>query len=252
MRYVRFKQGDRIAYGIAEENAVEEISSTPFLPHEPTGVEYEMKDLRLLAPCLPSKVVAIASNYRDHAAEMGKPVPQSPVFFFKPSTAVIGPGGSIVRPPGSKQLDYEGELAVVIGSVARGVTADRWAEVVTGYTCAIDATARDLQRSDSQWGRAKGFDTSAPLGPWIETDVSDPSQLSIETRVNGELKQDGDTSDMVFGLPELIEFVTSYVTLLPGDVIMTGTPAGVGSLEEGDEVEVEIEDVGKLSVKVGR
>lgn len=252
MRYVRFKQGDRIAYGIAEENAVEEISSTPFLPHEPTGVEYEMKDLRLLAPCLPSKIVAIASNYRDHAAEMGKPVPQSPVFFFKPSTAVIGPGGSIVRPADSKQLDYEGELGVVIGSVARGVTADRWSEVVAGYTCAIDATARDLQRADSQWGRGKGFDTSAPLGPWIETDVSDPSQLSIETRVNGELKQDGDTSDMVFGLPALIEFVTSYVTLLPGDVIMTGTPAGVGSLEEGDEVEVEIEDVGKLSVKVGR
>jgi 2-keto-4-pentenoate hydratase/2-oxohepta-3-ene-1,7-dioic acid hydratase in catechol pathway len=249
MRFARFRIGGKIAYGVVADGMVEEISSTPFLQYELTGIRYALDDVRLLSPCLASKVVAIARNYRDHAAEMGKPLPSVPEFFFKPSTAVIGPGDAIFWPPGCRRLDYEGELAVVMGAVARGVQADRWQEVVLGFTCGIDATARDLQEVDGQWGRAKGFDTSAPLGPWIETDA-DPSDLRLVTRVNGEVKQDSTTAQLVFGIPELVAFVTSYVTLLPGDVILTGTPAGIGPLSPGDRVQVDIDGIGALTVAV--
>lgn len=210
---------------------------------------HALADVRLLAPCLPSKIVAIGRNYRAHVDELGEDVPAVPLFFFKPSTAVIGPGGKIVRPPECRQLDFEGELAVVIGSVARSVEEYRWQEVVLGYTAGIDATARDLQRSDSQWGRAKGFDTSAPLGPWIETAVN-PGDVHLQTRVNGQVRQDTRTSEMIVGVPALVAFVTSYVTLLPGDVILTGTPAGIGPLSAGDRVEVEVEGIGTLAVGV--
>jgi 2-keto-4-pentenoate hydratase/2-oxohepta-3-ene-1,7-dioic acid hydratase in catechol pathway len=250
VRVARFIYGRRIAYGIVHADSIEEISTTPFLPYERSGVVQDLSDVRLLAPCIPSKVVAIALNYADHVAEMGKPAPSHPVFFFKPSTAVVGPGDKVVAPAGCKQLDYEGELTVVIGGVAKGVDAKRFEEVVLGYTCGIDATARDLQRIDSQWGRAKGFDTSAPLGPWIETEL-DPADLSLVTKVNGRVKQDSRTSQMIFDVPSLIAFVTSYVTLLPGDVIMTGTPAGIGPLSSGDSVSVEIEGIGALQVAVG-
>lgn len=202
-----------------------------------------------MAPCLPSKIVAVGLNYSDHAAELGLEPPPEPMFFFKPSTAVIGPGAKIVWPANSQQLEYEGELAVVIGSVARAVTRERWREVVLGYTCAVDATARDHQKKDGQWGRAKGFDTSAPLGPWVETDL-DPSQLSLVTRVNGDEKQRSTTSSLIFDVPSLIEFVSASVTLLPGDVIMTGTPGGTGPLRPGDLLEVEIEGIGTLEVSV--
>jgi 2-keto-4-pentenoate hydratase/2-oxohepta-3-ene-1,7-dioic acid hydratase in catechol pathway len=205
--------------------------------------------VRLVAPCLPSKIVAIGLNYAAHIEERGDATPEVPLFFFKPSTAVIGPGGTIVRPPQCKQLDYEGELAVVIGAVARSVEAHRFEEVVLGYTCGIDATARDLQKADPQWGRAKGFDTSAPLGPWIETAVN-PGDLRLQTRLNGVLKQDGHTSSMIFKVPQLVAYVTSYVTLLPGDVILTGTPEGTGSMKAGDRVEVEIEGIGTLAAGV--
>ncbi|GAC1361509.1 MAG: fumarylacetoacetate hydrolase family protein [Actinomycetota bacterium] len=208
-----------------------------------------MASVRLLAPCLPSKIVAIGLNYPDHVVERGAAVADVPLFFFKPSTAVIGPEGSIVRPPACERLDYEGELAVVIGAVAHRVAESRWHEVVLGYTCAIDATARDLQAADPQWGRAKGFDSSAPLGPWIETDV-DPADLHLVTRVNGSVRQDARTSSLIFAVPALVAFVSSYVTLLPGDVILTGTPLGVGSLSHGDRVEVEIEGIGALGVWV--
>jgi 2-keto-4-pentenoate hydratase/2-oxohepta-3-ene-1,7-dioic acid hydratase in catechol pathway len=249
MKFARFRVGGKIAYGVVHEDVVHEISSTPFLEYEPTGVKHALDDVRLLAPCLASKVVAIALNYRDHAAETGKPLPEAPNFFFKPSTAVIGSGEAIFWPPSCRRLDYEGELGVVIGSVARRVSAERWREVVLGFTCGIDATARDLQQVDGQWGRAKGFDTSAPLGPWIETEL-DPSDLGLVTKVNGEVKQSSRTSQLVFGVPELIEFVTSYVTMLPGDVILTGTPAGIGPLASGDKVQVEIEGIGTLTVAV--
>lgn len=249
MRFARFKRSNRISYGVVRDEAIEEISSTPFLPYELTGELHPMREVRLLAPCIPSKVVAIALNYRDHITEMGLPPPPHPIFFYKPSTAVVGPGDQVVTPQGCKQLDYEGELSVVIGSVSRSVAADRWREVVLGYTCGVDATARDHQREDNQWGRAKGFDTSAPLGPWIETDL-DPSQLRLVTRLNGEVRQDGNTSQMVFGVPALVAFVSSYVTLLPGDVIMTGTPAGAGPMASGDRLEVDIEGIGTLQVSV--
>jgi len=249
MKFVRFLQGTRIAYGILEGEEIEEVTSTPFLPYEETGERWGLRAVRLLAPCLPSKIVAIGVNYKDHAEEMGREPPETPMFFYKPSTAVIGPGDDIVRPPGCERLDYEGELGIVIGAVARRVSADRADEVVLGYTCAIDATARDFQASDLQWGRAKGFDTSAPLGPWITTDL-DPSDLRLVTRVNGEVRQDSRTSNLIFDTGALIEFVTRFVTLLPGDVVMTGTPSGVGPLEAGDRVEVEIEGIGTLDVAV--
>lgn len=249
MRFVRFSKDGRIAYGVLEGEAVQEITTTPFLRWGRGPEVHALGEVRLLAPCLPSKVVAIALNYRDHAAETGVPLPEVPVFFYKPSTAVVGPGDVVVRPPRCERLDYEGELAVVIGAVARGVARNRWREAVLGFTCGIDATARDLQRVDSQWGRAKGFDTSAPLGPWVETDL-DPSDLRLLTRVNGEVRQDSRTSQLVFDVPSLVEFVTAYVTLLPGDVIMTGTPAGIGPLSDGDRLEVEIEGIGTLAVAV--
>lgn len=249
MRFGRFLRGTRIAYGVIEDGEVAEISTTPFLPYELTGERFGLSDIRLLAPCLPSKIVAIGVNYRDHAAEMGRELPKAPMFFYKPSTAVIGPKDRIVRPPGCKDLHYEGEMAVVIGAVAKGVRADRWKEVVLGYTCAVDATARDFQNADLQWGRAKGFDTSAPLGPWIETEL-DPSNLRLVTRINGDVRQDSTTAQLIFDVPALIEFVSSFVTLLPGDVVMTGTPSGIGELHEGDHIEVEIEGVGTLEVQV--
>lgn len=247
MRLARFKHSGRIAYGIVEDDSVEEISSTPFLPYERTGVVHALDEVRLLSPSMPSKVAAVALNYTDHVAEMGKELPTHPVFFFKPSTAVIGPGDTVVAPPGCTRLDYEGELSVVIGSVARSVEPSRAADVVLGYTCGIDATARDFQSEDLQWGRAKGFDTSAPLGPWIETEV-DPTDLTLTTTVNGEVRQSARTSNMVFSAPVLVAFVSRYVTLLPGDVIMTGTPAGIGPLNDGDRCTVEIEGIGALQI----
>lgn len=249
MRFARFHTSGRIAYGVVEGDSIEEISTTPFLPFEKTGVVHALEEARLLAPCLPSKVVGIGLNYRAHAAETGAEPPAEPMFFYKPSTSVAGPGAEIVRPKGCERLDYEGELAVVIGAVAKSVARDRWRDVVLGYTCAVDATARDFQMRDLQWGRAKGFDTSGPIGPWVETGL-DPGNVRLVTRVNGEVKQDENTSDLIFGVPALIEFVSSYVTLLPGDVIMTGTPSGVGPLQDGDRVEVEIEGIGTLAVSV--
>jgi len=234
---------------VIKENSVEEISSTPFLPYEKTGIVHSLDQVRLLAPCLPSKIVAVGLNYKEHAAEMKMPLPSVPMFFFKPSTAVVGTGRQIVWPPDCEQLDFEGELAVVIGSVAKSVRKDRWAEVVAGYTCGIDATARDQQKRDDQWGRCKGFDTSAPLGPWLETDL-DPGSVALTTRVNGEIRQSASTSDLVFDIGSLLEFITSSVTLLPGDVVMTGTPAGSGPLAAGDQVTVEIENIGSLDVSV--
>jgi len=193
----------------------------------------------------PSKIVAVGRNYADHAKELGNDAPPEPNIFMKPPTAVLAPGGTIIRPSISQRVDYEGELAIVIGSVAKNVDRARWREVVQGFTCANDVTARDLQKKDIQFTRAKSFDTFLPLGPHIETEL-DPSRLRIQTRVNGETKQDGNTADMIFKCDVIIEFITQVMTLLPGDVILTGTPAGVGPLNAGDTVEVEIEGIGVL------
>jgi 2-keto-4-pentenoate hydratase/2-oxohepta-3-ene-1,7-dioic acid hydratase in catechol pathway len=247
MRLVRFRHGDRIATGAVEPGSdeVRVLRGTFFEDPLPTGETVALGDVLLLAPVLPSKMVCVGKNYAPHAAEFGTQVPEEPLLFLKPSTAVIGPGDPIRLLPISGRVDYEGELAVVIGRLARGVRAEDAFKYILGYTCANDITLRDLQKTDDQWARAKGFDGSAPIGPWIETDL-DPNDAIVRTRLNGEIRQQSSTSEMVFGVATLIEYITVFMTLLPGDVLLTGTPEGVGALSDGDVVEVEVEDVGVL------
>src|SRR6266581_7245796 len=202
-------------------------------------------DVVLLPPAVPSKIVAVGRNYAEHAKELGNEAPPEPIIFLKPPTSLLRPGGTIERPPQSQRVDYEGELAIVIARSARNVKRDSWRDFVLGFTCANDVTARDLQKKDVQFTRGKGFDTFCPLGPCIETDL-DPADLALTTRVNGAVKQNGRTSMMIFSCATIIEFITSVMTLEPGDVILTGTPAGVGPLQSGDTVEVEIEGIGTL------
>jgi 2-keto-4-pentenoate hydratase/2-oxohepta-3-ene-1,7-dioic acid hydratase in catechol pathway len=251
MRLVRFRHGDRIATGAAQpgSDVIQVLAGTFFEDPLPTGDEIPIDDVMLLAPVLPSKLVCVGKNYAAHAAEFGMDVPEEPLLFLKPSTAVIGPGDAIRLLPISRRIDYEGELAVVIGRLARNVRAEDASRFILGFTCANDVTLRDLQKTDDQWARAKGFDGSAPLGPWIETAV-DPTDAVVETRLNGEVVQHASTSDMVFGVAQLIEYVTSFMTLLPGDALLTGTPEGVGRLDAGDVVEVEVEGVGTLRNEV--
>lgn len=250
MKIVRFKAGGDIAYGLAEAAGVTVYRGSPFVAWEPTEILVPWDDVTLLAPVIPSKVVCVGKNYVDHAAEMGGDVPEEPVIFLKPATAVVGPNARIVYPPTSHQVDHEAELAVVIGRLARNVRAEDAGAHIFGYTAANDVTARDLQRRDGQWTRAKGFDTFCPLGPAIETELDPAERLAVIARVNGEVRQAGFTSDMVFGVGEIIEFVTAVMTLLPGDVVLLGTPSGVGPLVPGDVVEVEIDGVGVLVNRV--
>jgi 2-keto-4-pentenoate hydratase/2-oxohepta-3-ene-1,7-dioic acid hydratase in catechol pathway len=248
MRLVRCRHGDRIVTGAVQpgDDVVRILQGTFFEDPIPTGEEVPIDDVRLLAPILPSKLVCVGKNYAAHAAEFGMTVPDEPLLFLKPSTAVIGPHDPIRLLPISKRVDYEGELAVVIGRLARDIRAEEAFRVILGYTCANDVTLRDLQKTDDQWARAKGFDGSCPLGPWIETDV-DPNEVRLWTRLNGDTVQSGQSQDMVYGVATLIEYITSFMTLLPGDVLLTGTPEGVGRLSDGDVVEVEVEGVGTLS-----
>ena len=268
MRIARFAKGGEVAYGVVGEaqgdgagaarpaplagglSVIAELRGHPFSPGKGgvqfTGATFPLDDVRLLAPVLPSKVVAVGRNYADHAREMGNEPPAEPVLFLKPSTAVVGHGDPIAYPVKlTQRVDYEGELAVIIGRLCREVPAAQAAEVIFGYTCANDVTARDLQARDGQWTRAKGFDTFCPLGPWIETDA-DPADLELTTVVNGEVRQQTRTSQLLYDVPALVEYVSTVMTLLPGDVLLTGTPAGVGPLEDGDEVSVTIENVGSL------
>lgn len=252
VRIARFSKGDGVAFGVVEEGeqVVARIDGHPFGGVELTGERYPLAEVRIVAPMLPSKVVAIGKNYAEHAREMGGEAPGEPLIFLKPSTSVIGPGEAIAYPGKlSQQVDYEGELAVVIGRLCRDVPVERAREVIFGYTCANDVTARDLQKQDGQWTRAKGFDTFCPLGPWIETDL-DPDDLALTTSVNGELKQSARTSLLLHDIPTLIAYVSSVMTLLPGDIILTGTPAGVGPMSVGDEVSVGIEGIGTLTNRV--
>jgi 2-keto-4-pentenoate hydratase/2-oxohepta-3-ene-1,7-dioic acid hydratase in catechol pathway len=247
MRLVRFRHGDRIATGAVEPGSdeVRVLKGTFFEDPLPTGETVALGDVLLLAPVLPSKLVCVGKNYAAHAAEFGMQVPEEPLLFLKPSTAVIGPGDPIRLLPISRRIDYEGELAVVIGRLARGVRTEDAFKYILGYTCANDVTLRDLQKSDDQWARAKGFDGSAPIGPWIETEL-DPNDVIVRTRLNGDIRQQASTSEMVFGVATLIEYITDFMSLLPGDVLLTGTPEGVGTLSNGDVVEVEVEGVGVL------
>ncbi|MCL6634270.1 MAG: fumarylacetoacetate hydrolase family protein [Peptococcaceae bacterium] len=236
---------NREFYGIINGERVTVLEGDPYGEIRVSGLEYPLGELKILAPCRPSKSVCVGLNYRDHAAEFGLPIPEEPVLFIKPSTAVIGPGESIIYPATSRQVDYEAELAVVIGRPCRKVKAGEAAEYILGYTCANDVTARDLQRKDGQWTRAKSFDTFLPLGPYIVSDL-DPGDLSISMRLNGALRQRSSTRNLIFSVPELLSFISDIMTLNPGDVILTGTPGGVGPVAVGDEIEVEIEGIGTL------
>lgn len=256
MRIARFSLDGNVAYGIVEGDASTEggpvldvIKGIPYGDFERSGTKIPLSKVRLLPPTLPNKIVGIGRNYAEHAAELGNEVPDIPVTFFKPSTAVIGPGDPVAYPAFSDEVHHEAELAVVIGRMCREVPRDRVKDVILGYTCANDITARDVQRREKQWARAKGFDTSCPLGPWVETEL-DPSDLGIMCTVNGEQRQLGRTSEMVRSIEDLIVHITEAMTLLPGDVVLTGTPAGVGPLVVGDEVAVTIEGIGTLTNKV--
>lgn len=250
MKVARFSHGESISFGIVDEEEHELVvlkADPMFAGYVPTGERVPLAEAKLLAPVIPrSKVVAVGKNYHDHAAEMGGEAPAEPLLFLKPNTAVIGPGDSIVLPPESSQVEFEGELAVVIGRIARRVSEADAASVVFGYTIANDVTARDLQRSDGQWTRAKGFDTFCPLGPVIDTDL-DLERGTIETSVNGERRQEARLADMVHSIPAIIAYASNVFTLLPGDVILTGTPAGVGPITTGDTVEVSISGLGSLA-----
>jgi 2-keto-4-pentenoate hydratase/2-oxohepta-3-ene-1,7-dioic acid hydratase in catechol pathway len=254
MKIVRVRlPGDEIAYGAVEPEGIRLHQGTPFVAWEPTETLIPFERAHLLAPVFPTKVIGVGRNYADHAAERGVEVPTEPVLFMKPATAVIGPGAAVVLPPEAGEVHHEAELAIVVGRVAHRVAAEDAGGYILGYTAANDISARDLQKHDGQWVRAKGFDTFCPLGPAIETEV-DPGSLSISCSVNGEVRQQASTEDMVFGVAELFAFVSRVMTLLPGDVILTGTPAGTGPIRPGDRMEVVVERIGVLinTVVAGR
>jgi 2-keto-4-pentenoate hydratase/2-oxohepta-3-ene-1,7-dioic acid hydratase in catechol pathway len=255
LRIARFTVDDEPTYGVVAGPDGDEIVATVvgdplYSGIELTGEQMSLADVRLLAPVIPrSKVACIGRNYADHAAEMGGDVPAEPLVFLKPNTAVIGPFDPIVYPTQSSDVQFEGELAVVIGRICRDVPPERVGDVIFGYTVANDVTARDLQRRDGQWARAKGFDSFCPLGPWIETDL-DSAALRLTTELNGELRQDGKTADMFYDVPAILAYITSVMTLLPGDVVLTGTPSGVGPMQPGDRVSVTIDAIGTLTNSV--
>ncbi|TDN45594.1 2-keto-4-pentenoate hydratase/2-oxohepta-3-ene-1,7-dioic acid hydratase in catechol pathway [Curtobacterium flaccumfaciens] len=248
MKIARFSsKGEDPRYGILDERDLVVLAGDPmYQGFETTGERVPLADAKLLAPVIPrSKVIGVGLNYAEHASEMDERSGDDPVVFLKPNTSVIGPEEPIRLPAGIGRVDHEGELAIVIGSLAKNVSREDFASVILGYTIANDVTARDLQARDGQWTRSKGFDTFCPLGPAIETEI-DPSDIRIETRVDGDLRQVGSTSEMVHDIPSLIEFISSIWTLLPGDVILTGTPAGVGEIRDGEVVEVTISGLGTL------
>lgn len=250
MKIVRIKAGDDITYGIADAEGVLVYNGSPFVAWEPTETVVPWDAVHLLAPTLPTKVVCVGRNYAEHADEMDVEVPNEPVIFIKPATSVIGQNAPVVFPRQSSEVHHEAELAVVMGRIAHNVRAEDVSGYVLGYTAGNDVTARDLQRKDGQWTRGKGFDTFCPLGPAIETELDPLERLAVICRVNGEVRQAGFTSDMVFGVAELIEYIAAVMTLLPGDVVMTGTPSGVGPVSPGDVMEVEIDGIGTLVNRV--
>lgn len=252
MRIVRFTTLGRARYGLLENNIIHGLKGSPFSRLKQTdalftfdGNTYKPDEVRLLAPCSPSKIVCLGLNYRSHVEELKMPPPTIPLIFLKPSTAVIGPDDKIVLPHGWKRVDYEGELGVVIGRRAKNVLVEDAKNYIFGYTCVNDVTERHNQAEDGQWTRAKGYDTFAPIGPWIETEL-DPCDLKLETYLNDELRQSANTDDLIFSIPKLISFISQVMTLLPGDVIATGTPSGIGPMNPGDIVEVKIEKIGTL------
>ena len=250
MRLARFSYQGITRHGIVEDDTVTEATGEIGGGFRKSEERYRLEEVRLLPPCIPSKIIAIGLNYKAHAAEFNKELPEEPMIFMKPPTAVIGHGDEIVYPAHmSRRVDFEGELAVVIGREARMVRAEDAEKFIFGYTCFNDVTARDLQKTDKQYARAKGFDTFAPMGPWIETDL-DPLDVRIESYLNGEKRQDTSTADMIFNTYRIVSFVSQVMTLLPGDAIATGTPSGVGKMKPGNTVEIRIEGIGSLVNRV--
>jgi len=247
MRLVRFLVDNRIRWGIVEGDEVRELLRPFYEGLTPMTAAHRLAEVQLLAPTRPSKMLCIGLNYRDHAEEMGKPIPDEPVLFMKPSTALAGHGQPIVYPRMAGRVDYEAELAVVIGRRCRSVNVDEADACILGYTCFNDVTARDLQAKDGQWTRAKGFDTFGVMGPWIETDPGDTGCLTVTSRLNGEVRQQSTTEQLVFSCRDLVAWASRIMTLEAGDVIATGTPAGIGPMQPGDRIEVEVEGIGVLA-----
>jgi len=246
MKIVRYQDGPSVKWGVIEASSIREMEGDPFGHFHLTSKAKKLGEVRLHAPCIPSKIVALGLNYRDHAEEVKMPIPEKPLLFIKPSTSIIGPGDPIIYPKMSKKVDYEAELAVIIGKKAKAVPEEKAGEYILGYTCFNDVTARDLQPKDGQWTLSKGFDTFSPIGPWIVTDI-DPRHLEIATFLNGERRQYSNTRNLIFGPHYLVSFISHVMTLLPGDVIATGTPSGIGRMAVGDQVDVVIEGIGTLS-----
>ena len=246
MKIVRYSDGNLVRWGVLEEDSIREMDGDPFGHFHLTSKAKRLQEVKLLAPCAPSKIVALGLNYRDHAEEVKMGLPKEPLLFIKPSTSVIGPGEAIVYPKMSKRVDYEAELAVIIRRVAKAIPEERASEYILGYTCFNDVTARDLQPKDGQWTKAKGFDTFAPMGPWIVTDIN-PHHLEISSYLNGERRQHSNTENLIFDPYQLVSCISHIMTLLPGDVIATGTPSGIGSMAIGDKIDILIEGIGALS-----
>ena len=247
MRIVRYRGTDGPAWGVVrDDDLVRAANGEPFDGLAPGDEVGTLADLQLLAPATPSKVICVGRNYREHAAEFDNPVPEEPLLFMKPPSSIIGPDAEIHYPALSKRVDPEAELVLVIGREAHRVAAHAATDVIGGYTCGNDVTARDIQKSDGQWTRGKGFDTFCPIGPWIETEL-DPSDLRVTCTVDGEPRQDGRTSELLFPIPYLIEYISRFTRLLPGDLIMTGTPEGVAPMEIGSTVTVSVEGIGSLT-----
>ncbi|MDD5288741.1 MAG: fumarylacetoacetate hydrolase family protein [Dehalococcoidales bacterium] len=245
MKIIRCAIGKKISYGVLTGKTIKAIRGNPFSTIRYSGATHKLNEVKLMAPCIPSKIVCLGLNYRSHANELKSQIPQTPLLFLKPTTAIIGPEDKIIYPEMSERVDYEGELGVVIKKKASHISQEEALDYVLGYTCFNDITARDLQNRDGQWTRAKGFDTFAAFGPCIETEV-DPTNAPIETYLNGELKQRGNTDDLIFPVKETISFISNVMTLLPGDVIATGTPGGIGPMRPGDTVEIKIAPIGVL------
>jgi 2-keto-4-pentenoate hydratase/2-oxohepta-3-ene-1,7-dioic acid hydratase in catechol pathway len=250
MRLIRYYLSGQISYGVLEGQVIRTLAAPPFEGIKETGATIPLEQVRLLAPCVPSKIIALGLNYIDHAAEFGGAVPDEPLIFLKPSTSVIGPDDDIIYPRMARRVDYEAELAVVIGRVCRHVRQEAFRDCILGYAAFNDVTARDLQKKDGQFTRSKSFDTFAPLGPWIETEIPDPDNLTVEAYLNGERRQHSSTGNMVFPVATLVAFISRIMTLLPGDVIATGTPSGIGPMREGDVVEIRLEGIGSLRNRV--
>lgn len=246
MKICRFETANGAQWGVVGTDGVHRVHGDPFNDVEVEELVGDLESVRLLAPCEPSKVVCVGRNYRSLLQEQGRSIPEEPFIFLKASTAVTGPNGDVLYPEGVGDVAHEGELAVVIGSVASQLDEEAASSVIVGYTCANDITVRDWQGPADQWWRAKSCDSHCPLGPWIETDMPDPENVRIRTLVDGEVRQDGTTSDLVFGIPRLLSYISNHMTLLPGDVVLTGTAAGIRPVKPGNVMEVEVEGIGTL------